>query len=104
MQLIVTDSTQLFTYVLVIEARHEKTSAFFARSDTNMSVKPQKMARGLQFRIQEEERFCYLCSANIGVVQVRGYRAADPCLCFRIYAKSRFSNHAAYKRITSIKG
>ena len=90
MQLIVTDSRQLSTYVFVIEPRHEKTSAFSARSDTHMVVKPQMMARGLQFRIQEEERFRYLCSANIGVVQVRGYRAADLCLCFRICKKQVF--------------
>ena len=37
----------------------------------------------------------YLCNENKGADQLLGYRAADLRLCFRIYAKSRFSHDAA---------
>ena len=42
------------------------------------------MARGLKFRILEEEELYYLCSENKGVGQLRDYREADLRLCFRI--------------------
>ena len=38
----------------------------------------------------------YLCSENKGADQLHVYCAADLCLCFRIYAKSRFSHDAAH--------
>ena len=47
------------------------------RSDTNRAVQPQKMARGLKFRIQEVEGLYYLCSKNKDADQLRGYHAAD---------------------------
>ena len=37
----------------------------------------------------------YLCSENKGADQMRSYGAADLRLCFRIYAKSRFSQDVA---------
>ena len=37
----------------------------------------------------------YQSSENKGADQLRGYREADLRLCFRIYAKSRFSHDAA---------
>ena len=37
----------------------------------------------------------YLCSENKGADQLCGYRTADLRLCFRIYAKFRFSHDAA---------
>ena len=43
----------------------------------------------------------YPCSENKGADQLRGYREADLRLCFRIYAKSRFSYDAAQIRNTS---
>ena len=52
-------------------------------SDTNRAVQPQKMARGLKFRISELDGLYYLCSENKGADQLRGYREADMCLCFR---------------------
>ena len=90
MQLILTDSRQLSTYVLVKESRHEKTAAFSVRLETNMAVMPQTM--DIVYRLAISDRFCYQCSANInvGVVQVPGYRAADLCLCFRICKKAGF--------------
>ena len=53
------------------------------------------MARGLKFRILEVEGLYYPCSENKDADQLRGYREADLRLCFRIYAKSRFSHDAA---------
>ena len=37
---------------------------FLTRSDTNRAVQPQKMARGLKFRIKIEEGSHYTCSEN----------------------------------------
>ena len=42
-------------------------------SDTNKALQPQKMAKGLNFRILEEGLY-YLCSENKGADQLRGYR------------------------------
>ena len=53
-------------------------------SDTNQAVQVQKMARGLKFRIHEVEELYYPCSESKGADQLRGYREADLCLCFRI--------------------
>ena len=50
-------------------------------------VQPQKIARGLKFWIYEEEGLYYLFSENKGADQLRGYREADLCLCFRICKK-----------------
>ena len=57
------------------------------RSDTNRTVQPQKMARGLKFRILEVEGLYYLGTENIGC----GYSAADLCLCFCICKKKVLS-------------
>ena len=70
-------------------------SGFPTMSDTNQAVQPQKMARGSKFRIYEVEGLYYSCSENKGADQLRGYREADPRLCFA-YAKSRFSHDAAH--------
>ena len=43
------------------------------RSDTNRAVQPQKMVRGLKFRIYEVEELYYLCSENKGTDQLRSY-------------------------------
>ena len=40
-------------------------------SDINQAVQPQKMARGLKFRIKIEEELHYLCSENKGADQLR---------------------------------
>ena len=57
----------------------------------NRAVQPHKMARGLKFRIEEEEGLYYLCSKNKGADQLRCYREADLRLCFRICKKPVFS-------------
>ena len=56
-------------------------------SDTNKTVQPQKLARGLKFQIKEVEGLYYLCSENKGADQLCGYREADLRLCFRICKK-----------------
>ena len=53
------------------------------RSDTNQTVQPQKMARGLKFRIEEVEGLYYPCSE------------ADLRLCFRIRKKPIFSRRGS---------
>ena len=63
-------------------------------SDTNQAVQLQKMARGLKFRILEEEGLYYLFSDNIGADQLRGYREADLHLCFCICKKPYSHNEA----------
>ena len=50
-------------------------------------VQPQKMARGLKFRIKEEEGLYYPSSENKGADQLRRYCANDLRLCFRICIK-----------------
>ena len=70
---------------------HENLSSGFpTRSDTNRAVQPQKMARGLKFRIYIEEGLHYPCSENKGADQLRSHCAVDLLLCFRICKKSRF--------------
>ena len=54
-------------------------------------MQPQKMARGLKFRIYEVEGLYYPGSENKGADQLRDYREADLRLCFRICKKPVFS-------------
>ena len=77
------------------ELRQNLSLRFLTRSDTNQAVQPQKMARSLQFRIYKEEGLYYICCENKSADQLCGHRAADLRLCFRIYAKSRFSHDTA---------
>ena len=60
------------------------TFLFLTWSDTNQAVQPQRMVRGLKFRILIEEGLYYPYSENKGADQLRGYREADLCLSFRI--------------------
>ena len=48
------------------------SSGFPTRSDTNLAVQPQKIARSLKFRIQEVKGLYYLCSKNKGTDQLHG--------------------------------
>ena len=65
-------------------------------ADTNQAVQPQKMARGLKFRIKKVEKLYYLCSENKGADQLCGYRKADLRLCFRICKSLVFSSRGSY--------
>ena len=60
---------------------------FPTRSDTNRAVQPQRIVRGLKFRISEIEGLYYLCSKNKGPDQLCSYCTADLPLCFRICKK-----------------
>ena len=55
-------------------------------SDTNRAVKPQKMVRGLKFRIEKVEGLYDLCSENKGTDKLHGYHASVLHLCFRIFS------------------
>ena len=70
-------------------------SGFPGRSDTNRAVKPQKMARGMKFRVKIEDGSHYPCSENKGADQLRGYCAADLRLCVRIFKKLVFSQRGS---------
>ena len=59
------------------------TMWFLKRYDTNRAVQPQKTARSLKFRTQEEGLY-FPSSENKGADQLRGYREADLRLCFRL--------------------
>ena len=54
------------------------------RTDTNGPVQLQKQARSLKFWSQVEEELYYSSSENKGADQLRGYREADLCFCFRL--------------------
>ena len=69
----------------------------FDQVHTNRAVQPQNMARGLKFRIKEEDGLYYLCSENKCADQLCDYRTADLRLFFA-YA-SRFSHDAAPLKI-----
>ena len=64
-------------------------------SDTNQAVQLQRMARGLKFRVEEEEGLYYSCSENKGADQLRGYREADLRLYFRICQMLVFSRRGS---------
>ena len=51
--------------------RENLSSGLPIRSDTNRTVPPQKMVRGLKFWFVEIEGLCYLCSENKGADQLR---------------------------------
>ena len=65
----------------------------------NGAVQPQKMAGGLKFRVKEVEGSYYPCSENKGADQLRGYREADLCLCFRISKKPVFSRRGSMNNL-----
>ena len=64
----------------------------FGGSHTNRAVQPQKMDRGLKFRIKVVEGLYYPYSEK----QRRGYREADLRLCFRICKEPVFSQRGSY--------
>ena len=53
---------------------------FSTRSDTDRAIQPQKIARGLEFRIKEVEGLYYLCSGNKG---------ADMLVCAFVFAYAK---------------
>ena len=73
----------LFLLQSIYESRHEKPTFWFPTwSDTNRAAQPQKIARGLKFRIKVVEGLYYTCSENKGADQLRGYREADLVFVF----------------------
>ena len=51
--------------------RENRYSGFPTRSDTNQAVQPQKMARGLKFRIYKVDGLYYPSSENKGADLLR---------------------------------
>ena len=66
------------------------SSGFQTRSDTNWTDQPQKMDRGLTFRIEVVEELYYLRSENKGADQLHGYRTTDLRLYFSHMQKADF--------------
>ena len=88
--------------IIVWAATSENRSLGFpTRSYTYRAVQPQKMARGLKFRIQKAEELYYLSSENKNADQLRGYREADLRLCFRICKNLVFSRRGSFQRCFS---
>ena len=76
-----------------------RSSGFPTRSHTNRAVQPQKMSRGLKFRIYEVEVLYYPYSENKDADQLHSYYAADLRLCFRICTKPVFSQRGSYTEV-----
>ena len=55
----------------------KRFSAFPTRSNTNRVAQPQKIARGLKFRIEKVGGLYYLCGQNKGAGELRSHCAAD---------------------------
>ena len=72
--------TSILRYAISLVMR-KPVLRFPTRSDTNRAVQPQKLAKGLKFRIQEEGLY-YLCSENKGACQL--------CICFSHIQKAGF--------------
>ena len=66
----------------------------FGVSSTNRAVKPQNMARGLRFRIKEEEGLYYVAKTKVVISCV--VTAQLICTFVFDYAKSRFSHDSAH--------
>ena len=64
---------------------------FPTRSDTNWAVQPQKMARGLKFRIQKFEGLYHLCRKKKALISCV-VTAQLICVFVFAYAKSRLSH------------
>ena len=76
------------------ELRHKKLCLFPTIYDTNRAVQPQKIVRGLKFRIQEVKGLNNLCIEHRGADQLRGHCTADLHLCLRICKKKVFHDAA----------
>ena len=66
------------------------------RSATNRAVHPQKMARGLKFRVHEEEGLNTIYLAKTKALISFVVTAKLICVFVFAYAKSRFSHDAAH--------
>ena len=84
--IIVTKTFCFHSFRLCFTASGEnRSSRFPTRSNTNRSVQPQKMARGMKFWIEEVEEMYYLSTSES--------KGTDQ-LCGSANAKSRFSHDA----------
>ena len=67
-----------------------KPALSLCMSDTNQTVQPQKMPRGVKFPTWEVVEWYYLCSETKGTDQLCSFHAADLHLCFHICKKADF--------------
>ena len=73
-------------------------------SDANRSVQPQKMARGLKFRIYVVQGSYYTYSENKGADQLHCYCATNMLFCFRNCKKPVFSQQGSHDKSISQMG
>ena len=73
----------------------KRFTAFPTRSDRNRVAQPQKIARGLKFRILKVEGLYYLCGENKGAGQLL-VTAKLICGFVFAYARSWFSHNEAH--------
>ena len=65
---------------------------YMSWSDTNQAVQPQKMDRGLEFRILVVKGLYFPYSENKGADLLRGYREADhtaKLICVFVFAYNK---------------
>ena len=74
----------LHVHVYLTSSCKNRSSVFLTRFDTNRAEQPQKMARGLKFRIFKVERLYFLFSESKGADQLCSYYADNICLSFCI--------------------
>ena len=65
-------------------------------------MQSRKMTRGLILHNQEEEVLYYQCNKNKGTDQLRSYREADLCLCFRICKTPAHSQRGSYSVVPQL--
>ena len=72
--------------------RENLSAGFLTRSENNSAVQPQKMARGLKFRIYEVGGFYYIAKTKALISCTVTATAQLICPFVLAYAKNRFSH------------
>ena len=82
----------ILKYLLLYEPRHEKICPGFAtRVDSDQPAQPQKLGRGLKFRVQKLEVLYYLGSENKGADKTARMRRLICVFVVRTWQKQVFS-------------
>ena len=78
----------LFKAIISAALPGNLSSGSFSRSNTNLSVQPQKMVLGLKFQLQKIDGLYHRCSKKKHADQLCVCPAADLYLHFLIYINS----------------
>ena len=82
-------------FLIIGICMRKPTMWILTRSNTNQAVQPLEIAKGLKFCMKEVEVLYDPSSENKGADQLRSYREADLCLCFRICKTLIFSRRSS---------